>query len=157
MSYNTPWPRVYPGLSKLPRNEVRRLTIELPEEDARIILAVSVNSAIFSLIAQTAFQKYVKLIKSNGFTYTDAETLTQHILCDGANSGTNPSTPGITHPGGVTGVHEGVKDPSDISASTGKEVAAGGRDGGKEGSKVRQGRTNQVTRRNDGGTGRMTT
>jgi hypothetical protein len=131
MSYATPWPRVYPGLPLLAvKNEVKRLTIELPMSDANAIMAVACNPAIFSLICQTALKETVTYINQHGLTYEQSTALV-NFVCKRPVSGTH-QTPGTSDESGRTeGIHDGAKDASEVATGVRKKVKRGS--GGKGG------------------------
>jgi len=127
MSYATPWPRVYPDLPDLARNNaVKRLTIELPLSDANAIMAVACNPAIFSLICQTALKDAVTYINQHGLTYEQSTSLINHV-CKRSVGGTDKATiaPNVT--GRTEGVHVGVANPSEVTAGARKKVKGGSR------------------------------
>ena len=124
MSFNTPWPRVYPGISKLPRDEMRRLTIEIPAEDANVLMSVAVNPAIFSLICQASIKFFTDHARSNAFTYANADDLVAYI-CERTNHRAVTSSPSHPLPGGSKSVHAGTSHPSNLPTSVGEEVTSG--------------------------------
>jgi hypothetical protein len=124
MSYSVPWPRVYPGVSKLPQGEVKRLTIEMPINEADRIMSVAINPAIFSLICQSALHSTFNFIETRGLTYADSPTLIDFIR-ERADTGTPKASSPLDGTGGSEGVHPGATPVSDLPASAGSQAASG--------------------------------
>lgn len=132
MSFNTPWPRVYPGLSKCPPAEVRRLTIEMPTEDATTIMSVALNNAIFSLICQTALRNAAQHIRKHELKYADSESFV-NFICNGTHSGDVETTAEHDESGRTTSIRKGTAKSSHQSAGARKEVTGGKRKGKDDG------------------------
>ena len=142
MSYKVPWQQPYPNISTAEKENVRRLTIELPQDDAGAIMSVAVNPAIFSLICQSALKQTAAYVRSNSLKYTDSERFIQWI-CQRTFSSPVEDSVGQNGPGGVEETRRGVENARTESAVVGKEVegkgkgTGGRRRGGIDGPVVR--------------------
>ena len=130
MAFNTPWPRVYTGLDEKSSTEVRRLTINLPVEDANDILSVALNTAIFSLICQTALKSAATYARKHKLTYNDAQQFVDWIRAGqpgpelpGSTNRSSPET-SAAHPipGGVKKVQRRTPRVGNVPTSPREET-----------------------------------
>jgi len=162
MSYTTPWPRVYPKISGLPANQLKRLTVELPVGDSQAILSVACNPAVFSLICQTALKQTADYVRSNKLTYENNKQLIDYI-CGRPDLGAFREVPALHDSGRTEGVLDGVENVAEVTAGVGKKTPSGsGSVGGNvigNREKIRQAvaRVKAKSGRHDEGNGDVTT
>lgn len=138
VSYTTPWPQPYPGISsgKIPK---RRMTVEAGEDDCNLIASIAINPAIFSFICQQAIKDAAQYARQHNLKYTDDkqffEYIRQRTSCGIVEEATGPDDTGRGE-----GVRSGVADVKTVAPESGKEVAPvsgvggqGGRGRGRSG------------------------
>jgi hypothetical protein len=111
MAYRTTWPAVYPGLSKLPPNQVHHLTIDTLRKDTHRIATVAPAMGIYSLICQKALRDTAQYIEDNNLSYADTERLIEWIC---KRTFTSPVENPASHDdtGSKAGVRSGVENDS---------------------------------------------
>lgn len=81
MSHSVPWTRPYPGISKLPPTQIKRITVELPMDDAHVILALTMSPFLLPALCQHAVKLTAKEIRELSLTYpTDSTEYLKHIF-----------------------------------------------------------------------------
>lgn len=113
-------------------------------------MSVAVNSAIFSLICQTALKATADYARTNALTYAESQRLIDFI-CERTNP--RPPETSVAHPspGRVEGVHTRTTVSRDVATSTRSEVEGGGNGSSEAGEsgEDRPRRRGKVTRRHD--------
>lgn len=132
MSYKHPWPHPYPGLTKLPPSDVKRLTVEVPLSDFNTCVTVALDQRILISIAQYAIKTTAEEIRKSNLTHADQRAFIDHI-CKRAFEKFVKEACQRNDGGGVTGVHNGVEEPSHSATELGKKVTEGGRGRGGRG------------------------
>lgn len=128
MAFKNPWVHPYPKLSMAPADTIRRLTVELPKDDADMVLSVALTPNILHAICQYAIKKTAQEIRDKQITYAHQRAFFKHI-CERTYSEFTKETGESNVTGGTAAVHNGVAQSKDTAAGTGTEVAKGGRGG----------------------------
>lgn len=126
MSYKTPWPAPYPGVSKLAPTERTRLTVEIPRVDANDIIAVALVSSILTAICQYAIKQTVKEIRKNNITYAHQRAFFEYV-CQRSYSEFTEKTSAPDDTERVEGVRVRAEELADVSAGIGEKVTEGSR------------------------------
>jgi hypothetical protein len=137
MAYRTPWPSVYPGLSKLPEREIHHLTIDTLRDDTNCIASVAPSMGIFSLICQKALKDTAKYIKDNKLTYVDSEQLIKWI-CERTFTGPSQNPASSNDAGPEASVCDRAEDLSKVESVLREETPGGTRGGGGGGKRGRK-------------------
>jgi hypothetical protein len=132
MAYRTPYPAVYPNLSKTPPRDIHRVGVDVLRKDTQIIGSVAPAMGVLSLIVQSAIRETAQYILENKLTYEQSEQLIQWICQRSASRATEKAgTPDDRRR--EESVLRGAEDAGKESAKSGEgtEKVSGGKGGGR--------------------------
>ena len=132
MSHSVPWTRPYPGLSKLPPTQIKRITVELPMDDAHAILAVTMSPFLLPALCQHAVKLTAQEIRDLSVSYPhDSAEYLQHIF-NRTYSQFARKTSGQDDVGGTPGARAGAATNGGKSAESVEETSGRKRGKGKK-------------------------
>lgn len=144
MAYTTPWERPYPGVSSLQKDQIVRITVEIPRLDAEAIIAVTHTSHILTTIAQSALKETANVCRTNSLSYADFPGFVKYLR-ERTYSRPLAETPAPHVGTRDAGVREGVETPRPVATVLGQGTTGGSGGESKEGDgrRVRRRRDNQ--------------
>lgn len=134
MAHNVPWTKPYPGISKLPSDEIKRITVEMPMADAHVILALTMSPFLLPTLCQYAIKLTAAEIRKHKLVYPDDSRAFLNYICQRTFSSFAKDTGAHAIAGTVEGEGDGTASPVTESTGAGKEITRGS--GDKEGKGV---------------------